>query len=319
MRYIISGVKVRRTALLVSVAVVASAFSYGCTESKTNETPKREFNARRALGFIEEQVAFGPRVPGSPAWANCKNYLIAYFDSLGYEVEQDDFVHVDYITGQAIPLTNMIITQKEGPGVEGRPVLFCAHWDSRPRSEQDPDPARRADSLPAANDGASGVAMLMELAALFKEAPPRAPVSFALFDGEDWGREGDINQYSLGAKEFARKLNPESYRYAILFDIIAHPDARFYRELYSDRFAGQITRKVWSAAKAMGVSRFVDTVGQGVVDDHLPLLNAGLPTTDIIDMSYKYWHTTADTPDKCDSAALYDVGSVVIRVMYQEK
>ncbi len=306
--------------ILVLSLLGSVALTSGCADSTTNTVPAAKFNAKRALRFIEEQVAFGPRVPGSLAWAQCKNYLIAYFDSLGYAVEQSDFMHVDYLTGQTIPLTNLTITQKEPPsGAGGSAVLFCAHWDSRPRCEQDPDPARRADSLPAANDGASGVAMLMELAAMFKESPPRAPVSFALFDGEDWGQEGDVNQYSLGAKEFARHLGAESYRYAVLFDIIAHPNARFYREQFSDKFAGDVTKKIWSAAKKMGVTRFIDTVGQGVIDDHLPLLNAGLPTADIIDMKYKYWHTTADTPDKCDSAALYDVGSVVAWVMYQEK
>ncbi len=289
-----------------------------CTESTTNAGSAPEFNAKRALQFIEQQVEFGPRVPGTRSWGNCRDYLIAYFDSLGYVVEREDSKHVDYTNGQTIYLTNLIVTQKTAEKSDTKPVLLCAHWDSRPRSERDPDPARRADSLPAANDGASGVAMLMELATLFKDSPPKVPVAFALFDGEDWGREGDVNQYSLGAKEFAKNPIAQTYRYAVLFDIIAHPNAKFRKEQFSEKFAPEINSKICTAAKELGVARFIDSVGQGVIDDHLPLLNAGLPTVDIIDMNYKYWHTTADTPDKCDSAALYDVGSVIMRVLYQE-
>ncbi|MBN4056736.1 M28 family peptidase [bacterium AH-315-J21] len=309
------------TALVLFLSAASLALS-SCGASGVNSNPEPKFDAQRALRFIEEQVEFGPRVPGSEAWSDCRDYLMAYFDSLGYNVQRNDYTHVDYVTGQTVPLTNLLITQKVQPSQDvssNQAILLCAHWDSRPRCERDPDPARRTDSLPAANDGASGVAMLMELAASIKDAPPTVPVAFVLFDGEDWGREGDSNQYSLGAKKFASHSDTKLYRYAILFDIIAHPTAKFRKEKFSEKFASAINHKVWTAAKELGIQRFIDTVGQGVIDDHLPLLNAGLPTIDIIDMNYKYWHTTLDTPDKCDSAALHEVGSVILRVLYQEQ
>lgn len=311
-----------KTILTRAILFITLTVAYvigGCSGSTPGLVATPEFDARNTLRFIEKQVSFGPRVPGSPAWEECRAYLIAYFDSLGYEVKRHDFTHVDYLTGQTIPLTNMLVTQKDPPKSDEGAILLCAHWDSRPRSERDPDPARRNDSLPGANDGAAGVAMLMQFAALVKATPPKAPIAFALFDGEDWGQEGDNNQYGIGAREFARHISPLEYRFGVLFDIIAHPNARFLREGNSDLYARKITKKIWATAQQMGVSRFVDKTGNPVIDDHLPLLNAGVPTVDIIDMRYKYWHTTADTPDKCDSAALHDVGSVIAQVIYREQ
>lgn len=278
-----------------------------------------EFDAIRVQTLIEKQVAFGPRVPGSDAWRDCRVYLKNYFDSLGYQVELQEFTHYDYLQGISVPMSNIIIRQPEGLAKSGPPILLGAHWDSRPRCEQDPDPARRLDSLPGAVDGAAGVALLMELARMFAESPPDAPVEFALFDGEDWGQEGDINQYGIGSNEFARNISREDYRFAIIADLFAHSGARLAREGVSQRYAGEINDLLWNTARDLGITRFVDTLGREVIDDHLPLLNVGIKTIDIIDMDYPHWHTTQDTPDKCDSAAIADVGRVIAHVVYQRR
>ncbi|MCH7688140.1 MAG: sulfatase-like hydrolase/transferase, partial [Planctomycetes bacterium] len=189
-----------------------------------------QFDAIRVQALIEKQVAFGPRVPGSEAWRDCRVYLKNYFDSLGYRVELQEFTHYDYLQEISVPMSNIIIRQLGAQAKSGPPILLGAHWDSRPRCEQDPDPARRLDSLPGAVDGAAGVALLMELARMFAESPPDAPVEFALFDGEDWGQEGDINQYGIGSNEFARNISREDYQFAIIADLFAHSGARLARE-----------------------------------------------------------------------------------------
>ena len=310
----------RRTRLTDGVSarlLIATALVVSCAG---HDPAPPEFNAARTLEYISAQVAFGPRVPGSRAWQECREYLVNYFDSLGYEVTLQKFDHYDRVQDTLLHLANLIIRQPAGKSsataTSDEPVILLgAHWDSRPRSERDPDVNRQLDSLPGANDGAAGTAALMELASMFAAAPPKTRVEFVLFDAEDWGFEGDLKQYCLGSKEFARHAGGK-YDFAIVLDIIAHPDARFLREGHAELYAKEVNDRVWKTAGELGVERFVDSVGMEVYDDHLPLLNARIPATDIIDMNYKHWHTTADTPDKCDSAALYDVGRVVAKVVY---
>ncbi|HSG99101.1 MAG TPA: M28 family peptidase [candidate division Zixibacteria bacterium] len=305
-----------RRGLQRAVALSAGAFLLALVACVVEAPSTPEFNAPRALRFIEEQVAFGPRVPGSPAWSACKDYFRSYFDSLGFEVTLQEFTHYDRIQERSIPMTNLLIRRRDDAGVDGGPrVLLCAHWDSRPRCENDPDPQRQLDSLPGANDGAAGSAALMELAGLMAATPPGVTVDLALFDGEDWGFSGDFEQYCLGSKEFARR-NPPRYDFAILVDIIAHPDARFLREGNSELFAPDVNDLVWNTARELGITRFVDSVGPELIDDHLSLMNVRIPAIDIIDLDYKYWHTTQDTPDKCDTSALSDVGRVLTHIVY---
>lgn len=297
-------------------------FSCAALGACAEGVPRPEFDAGRVQSLIEKQVAFGPRVPGSDAWRQCRTYLKNYFDSLGYQVELQEFTHNDYRQKISVQMCNIIIRQPAAlatSGPRGPRVLLGAHWDSRPRCEHDPDPARRNDSLPGAVDGAAGVALLMELARMFAESPPEAPVEFVLFDGEDWGQAGDINQYIVGSNEFARRVSGADYQFAIVPDLFAHSGSSLAREGMSQRFAASINDRVWEAARELEITRFVDTVSREVIDDHLPLLNIGIKAIDIIDMNYPYWHTSQDTPDKCDSAAIADVGRVIARVVYQSK
>ncbi|MCH9031065.1 MAG: M28 family peptidase [candidate division Zixibacteria bacterium] len=201
----------------------------------------------------------------------------------------------------------------------GTRILLCAHYDSRPRCDRDPDPDRRNDSLPGANDGGSGVAVLMELALIFDSVPPETSVDFAFFDGEDWGEQGDIDQYCLGSIEFAGQVPAMRYRFAILLDIVGHLDAKFYREGNSEKYARELNDHFWEIALEMRPNRFVDSVGISIMDDHIPLLGARIPTIDIIDLSYPQWHTSSDLPEYCDTTALSDIGEVVAELVYREK
>ncbi len=299
------------------IVVCVFLFSLAALGACSDGAQRPEFDANRVISLIETQIAFGPRVPETEAWRQCRNYLKNYFDSLGYRVELQEFTHTDYRQKRSVKMCNIIIRQSSD--TSSPRILLGAHWDSRPRCENDPDPARRTDSLPGAVDGAAGVALLMELARMFVDYPPDAPVEFALFDGEDWGQSGDINQYIVGSNEFARRVSGADYQFAIVPDLFAHAGASLAREGMSERFAAGINDRLWAAARELGIARFVDTVSREVIDDHLPLLNIGIKTIDIIDMNYPYWHTSQDTPDKCDSAAIADVGRVIARVVYESR
>ncbi len=198
------------------------------------------------------------------------------------------------------------------------PILYAAHWDSRPRCDNSATYAKRVDSLPGADDGASGVAVLMELANLFVAQPPASDVVLALLDGEDWGKEGDNDYYFLGAKQFAAQSLRGKYRFGIVIDMIGGKDQQICREIYSERFHKPINDMVWNTARELGIRTFIDSTRFAVEDDHLALNIGGVPTIDLIDFDYPYWHTELDTPDKCSPQSLANVGRVLAQIAYNK-
>lgn len=278
------------------------------------ESPRAEFDGLRAFELLEAQVELGPRNPGSEGWLAFHDYLKGFLDSTGVSFDNQRFEYYDYLTGDTLPLVNWIAHIL--PDASER-ILIAAHYDCRPRAEYDPDSTRRNDPIPGANDGASGTAVLMHLAECLTAFPPSIGVDLIFFDGEDYGPPGRLDQYLLGSSHFAAK-NKIPYRYGILLDMIGDADLRIYRETFSDRHAREINDKVWAAAARLGVTEFVDSVKLEILDDHLPLIAADIPTIDIIDFDYDYWHTHQDTPDKCSPASLKTVGDVVLEVIYGE-
>lgn len=240
--------------------------------------------------------------------------LRRFCDSLRVPVIVQAFPYDDYLTGKTVTLANWIVSIR--PDARDR-ILIGAHYDSRPRAEHDPDSTRWSQPITGANDGASGTAVLMHLAELLSAAPPRIGVDLVFFDGEDYGPPGQLDQYLLGSTYFASH-GPAEYRFGLLLDMIGDRDLRIYREGYSERYAKVVNDKVWTAAARLGVTAFVDSAGVEVIDDHVPLLAAGIPMADLIDFDYPFWHTTADTPDKCSAASLAAVGRVVMEVIYDQ-
>jgi len=202
-------------------------------------------------------------------------------------------------------------------------VLLCAHWDSRPWADQDPLPANRKKPVPGANDGASGVAVLLELARLFHGQKPPVGVDIVLFDGEDLGHGGDFSGYAQGSKYFAehkgQSFNP---RFGILLDMVGKKDISIPREQNSTSYAPSVVDYVWSLAARLASSgridprSFTDAPGPSVYDDHVPLNQAGIPAIDLIDFDYPSWHTVNDTPDKCSPQSLASVGNLLAAVVY---
>jgi Zn-dependent M28 family amino/carboxypeptidase len=211
-------------------------------------------------------------------------------------------------------MANIIATY--GPAA-GTRVLLCAHWDTRPIADRDPVPANRSQPIPGANDGASGVAVLMELSRILRASPPKVGVTIVLFDGEDWGRS--LDDMFFGSRYFADHPVGGPFRYAILLDMVGDASLQLPRERNSHEQARTVVDKVWQAAADLGHSEFRSTVGQAIYDDHLPLLAKGIPAIDIIDFDYPYWHTLQDTTDKCSPRSLKIVGDVVRRVIYAER
>jgi glutaminyl-peptide cyclotransferase len=273
------------------------------------------FDGDHAFFYLETQVAFGPRVPGSAAHRQCLEYLSKELSYWADTVWTQPFTYHSTDRNETLSLTNII--GRIAPERRDR-VLLCAHWDSRPFADQDPDPANRAIPIPGANDGASGVAVLLEVARQLHSDPVKIGVDIVFFDGEDYGREGNLEDYLLGAKNYARNLPDPQPRFAVLLDMIGDRDLHIPQETYSLRNARAVMDKIYDAARRVNAKAFDRKEGIPVVDDHVPLLQAGIPAVDLIDFDYPYWHTLADTPEHCSAKSLDQVGRTLLDMLRHE-
>ncbi|GMV08222.1 MAG: glutamine cyclotransferase [Gemmatimonadota bacterium] len=300
----------RRLLLLLSAAGAA------CDAGGPGLADHPPLDGEAALALVETQVAFGPRVPGTPGHAAQLAWMIAHLDSLAPDVAADTFSHVTR-AGDTLTLTNVLARFR--PELTRRIVLL-AHWDTRPTSDEAADPTLRDTPIPGANDGASGTAVLLELARVFAAQPPPLGVDLLFVDGEDYGPE--IDDMLLGAKRYASTL-PDQGRpiYGVLLDMVGDRDPLFPMEGYSAQAAPIVVRKVWDAARRLGYeATFPETASGPVGDDHVPLIQAGLPTVVVIDLQYgpgnAWWHTAQDTPDKLSAETLRMVGEVMAELVY---
>ena len=315
----------------------------GCTgDERGPDTPARPelpalpptplFDADSAYAFVQRQVDFGPRVPGTPAHQACGDWLVAKLEGYGAEViEQTGQVAI--YTGQKLPLRN--IFARFDPEARERILLF-AHWDTRPFADRDTD--RRNQPIDGANDGASGVAVLMEIARHLAAKHHGPGVDILLTDVEDYGQpsgamgldERSIDTWALGARFFAKNPVIPDYtaRFGILLDMVGARDALFYREALSMQYAPSIVNKVWRTAEALGHGdRFINETKYFVgTDDHVPINQVlRIPSIDIIqyDPDTKafgpYWHTHDDNMDIIDRETLRAVGRTVLEVVWQER
>lgn len=274
------------------------------------------FDSTRSYRYLKEQCALGPRNPGSEGHRRAIDYFLKHFTALGFPAVPQKFTHRDLENGRPVDLTNIIVTVK-GRDAKAPGVMFCAHWDTRPRADQDPNPILQDRPIVGANDGASGVAVLMELANVFKAKPPARTVTLVLFDGEDYGKSGSLDEYFLGARHYAENLPNPRPGYAVLLDMVGDKDLSLPMERNSLAQAPDLVRKIWGRARDLGLDAFKAQPGDVVYDDHIPLLAKGLPAVDIIDFTYPPWHTQTDTPDKCSAHSLGVVGRLVASLAYK--
>ena len=224
--------------------------------------------------------------------------------------------------GEDVHGTNVIASFGED---DAAPILFCCHWDTRPIADKDSDPDNRRKPILGANDGASGVAVLLELATLFAEKPPPKNVALVFLDAEDSG-EFEECDYCIGSYYFARNLDsvfpkrPASNGplFGVLIDMIGDKDLSIQRERYSVAAAPDIVARVWAVARRLGCKQFKDDLGPAVFDDHIWFNRSGIPMIDVIDFDYPFWHTMEDTVDKCSKDSLKAVGDVLYALAYED-
>lgn len=289
------------------------------------------FEADSAWQYVARQVAFGPRVPNTPAHKACADYLAATLRSFGAEVTEQR-ADLRAFDGTVLHAVNIIGSFR--PEAKRRVLLF-AHWDCRPWADNDPDPANHTRPVAGANDGASGTGVLLEVARQVGMRLPEVGVDIALFDAEDYGAPSHLSSrntadsWALGAQHWARHPHVPGYRalYGILLDMVGAPGATFYREQLSDYYASHIVDRVWAQADALGFGAyFIDRPGGAVTDDHLYVNRlAGIPAIDIIQHDPQsptgfgaYWHTVDDGMDHIDRQTLQAVGLTLLHIIYKE-
>lgn len=303
--------RARRTLARSGAAVAGLAWAAFAVAS-CGSAPAIEADGARALQRVERQVAFGPRIPGTPGHRAMQEWLVAELERLGGRVERQSFA--DSIPGRALHVTNVIA--RFGPAT-GRRIALCAHYDTRPWCDQDPDSSRRDEPLAGANDAGSGVAVLLEVAERMSRMPPRVGVDLVFFDAEDQGRAAEADEFSRGARGYARLIGDARPAAAFLFDMVGDRDLAIHPEVYSSERAANLVALVLEAAKATRAMHFHPTPVHRVIDDHLPLLSAGIPAVDIIDFDYPAWHTHADQPDQVSAESLAEVSRVAIWLVYE--
>lgn len=275
---------------------------------------QREFDGARALQYVATQVGFGPRVPNTAAHRRAGDWLLQQLRERADTVEVQAFHHVA-ASGDTLALRNFIA--KFRPDAPER-VTYVAHWDSRPVADKSINLAERRLPVPGANDGASGVALLLGVAdALALTPPANFGVDLVFVDGEDYGDFGTETDVLLGSKRYAERVaNAPAPLFAVVWDMVGDRDLQIFQEYHSATRAPEVVDRVWRVADELGYRRtFRPTVGYSVTDDHIPLLERGLRAIDVIDLDYPYHHTTEDTLDKVSAESLQKVGDVALALL----
>jgi hypothetical protein len=267
------------------------------------------------MELLRAQVAFGPRVPGSEAHEKTRSWIRARLVGAAPRVEERRFRGVNSLTGEAFEGVNLRASFR--PELTER-IFFGAHWDSRARADMDPDPARRTEAVPGANDGASGTAVLLHLAEAMKENPPPVGVDLLFFDAEDQGGMGDPGGYCLGARAFAASASLIGFapRFGVVIDLVGHRDLRIIRERQSVACCSDLVEKVMAVGARLAPEVFGTPGVVYLYDDHAPFLEAGLPVIVLSGYGYPEWHTTADLPGICSEESLEAVGATLLELIY---
>lgn len=313
------------------LSIILSAGLLSCHTSQNTEeggesvdtTNTVVFNADNAYSYVKTQCDFGPRVPGTEAHANCA----AWLESTLRDLADSLIVQKGQVTtfdGKSLNISNFIA--QFNPDVVDRRVLLLAHWDCRPWADADPDASKHSEAVMGANDGASGVGVLLEIARLMHEQAPRIGIDILLVDAEDWGTDNKEESWGLGTQYWTNNMHAENYKpqFAVLLDMVGAKGATFKREYFSEQYAEAIVDAVWNHAKSAGYGEFfLDTSGNGVTDDHVFINKAGISCIDIIDTRstssgfFEQWHTTKDDISNIDRKTLKAVGQTLTNMIFE--
>lgn len=324
-------------ALALGLTAVPACKSRTKAPASDNAAPAQseilgKFDADSAYAFVAQQVAFGPRVPGSAGHKACRDWIVDKLRSFDCDSIIVQEATVEAFNGDKLPISNIIAQFNSDMK---RRILLVAHWDTRPWADACPDTERREQPIPGANDGGSGVGVLLEIARNLSEERPFVGVDILFVDAEDYGNSSGFDNnddtWCLGTQHWVKNMTPYTSEnmpvYGILLDMVGGTDARFNQDAFSQTNARTVTDKVWSEAQAIGHGdRFVPQVGGAVIDDHIFLTRAGIPTTDIIECNspstgtfFHAWHTHKDDMSYISARTLRAVGETVLNVVYKEK
>lgn len=326
--------------MLQIVALAVSTIFGACNAgSKTGQPEAKEpvdavpsvvFDGDSAYAYVKSVVDFGPRVTGTSAHAACGEFLVSRLNSLGADTVIVQQGVVEAFNGDRLPYKNILARYN---GNAPKRVLLLTHWDTRPWADQETKLENRAKPVLGANDGGSGVGVLLEVARHLQAERPGVGVDLLFVDAEDYGRTDgwgpSEDTWCLGTQEWVKSKpykKDEVPAYGILLDMVGAQGAVFYREFTSQQLAKAVVDKVWSRASSSGYGdRFVNEVGTAITDDHLFINRAGIPCVDIIECMnpvtksfHPSWHTLSDDMDVIDPATLKAVGQVVLNVIYSE-
>ena len=292
---------------LIGVLLTAAVACGGSSRARP------QFDGQAALGYVEQQLAFGPRVPNTEGHRRAGDWILEQLRHRAGSVEVQEFTHVTQ-SGDTLQLRNLI--GKFRPEMTDR-VLYMAHWDTRPYADKARNLAQQRLPVPGANDGASGVALLLAVADALQLIPPTFGVDLVFVDGEDYGDFSVGDDVLIGSRHYAEQMDRTQLPlFAVIWDMIGDRDLRLYQEGYSVSRAPEVVERVWRRAAELGYGDvFRPTVGYTVIDDHVPLQDAGVRAIDVIDFEFPPWHTTEDTIDKVSAESLQIVGEVAVALV----
>jgi len=295
-------------------------YPWGLTSGGEPTAPPA-FSGDRAMELLIAQCDLGPRIPGSSGNRQLRDMILDLARKQGFKAHTLCFQATDPMFGESVEVCNIVVSA----GPEGGQRLWLgAHYDTRPVSDLDADPELRSTPLVGANDGASGVAVLLHLVEILGTNPPPQGVDFLFFDGEDSGLSGNSDGFCLGSRhlaascrDFGNPLSQGTPRGLIVLDMVGQKNLQIPMEAYSVVNAPEWTEAVFDRAVELGLAAFVPQRGLAIYDDHVPFLEQGIPAVDLIDFDFPQWHTTGDTPDICSGASLEQVGRLMVDLIYQ--
>ncbi len=325
---------------IISLLIAGMLFTLSCNSCQSKKQNvsvepyvkvSPNFNADSAYSFVEKQVSFGPRVPGTSAHEKCGDFLVAKLEEFGAKVVEQK-AYVTHYDGQNIEIRNIIGIYNQD--AEKRILLF-AHWDSRPFSDEETDPELQMLPVNGADDGASGVGALLEIARQLQNNPIDVGIDIIFFDLEDWGQPSFSTEWvqgdwwCVGSNYWSEQPHVENYKadFGILLDMVGGSNATFLKEGYSLEYASEIIDKVWSTAAKLGYRNFfLPNRGGYITDDHVPVNeNRRAPSINIINLKQEtstgfvpYWHTQKDDMRNIDRNTLKAAGQTVLEVIYNE-
>jgi len=298
--------------------ILIAIFFVGCS-SDSSEKKIPSFNQKMAFQHLLDQCSYGPRNPGSEGHQEFSKYLEEYLSSLSKNVIIQEFSYTEHLTTKKRKGKNLIA--QFNLESEER-LLLGAHWDTRSLSDEDPDEEKKLLPVLGANDGASGTAVLMELASIFSKNNPPIGIDIVFFDAEDVGINGKPYTFAMGSEYFSKNLPIEKPNFAIIVDMVGDKFLKIPIERFSYQVNPEMVKEIWGLANDLGLSAFEYRIGYEIYDDHVPLWeNAQIPAIDIIDFDYpnlfyNYWHTQKDTPENCSPQSLYQVGTLLLNYIY---